>query len=203
MTQETTMSLPILFRALAAGALLSLLVPSAQAERADRDKPVNIDADRMTVDDHNKVNIFEGNVVLTQGTTTLRCAKLVVTQDAAGFQRGIASGGPNGLAHIRQKREGSDEFMDGEGMRIEHDTKLEQTELFSRAWVRSGKDEVRGEYVFMDNKTGNYNASSGPNNTTPPGARVRAVIQPKANRTSAPVAPQPAGKTATQLPGSN
>lgn len=160
---------------------------AALAEKADRDKPVNIDADRMTVDDKNKVRIFEGNVVLTQGTLILRSARLVVTEDASGFQRGVATGGANGLAHLRQKREGVDEYMDGEGERIEHDNKLDQSELFNRAWVRSGKDEVHGEYIFVDGKTENYLATSGPNGTTAKNGRVRAILQPK--KSQAPVQP--------------
>lgn len=163
-------------------ALACLLAsPLARAEKADRDKPVNIDADRMTVDDKNKVHIFEGNVTLTQGTLVIRSNKLVVTQDNDGFQRGVATGGPNGLAHIRQKREGLDEYTDGEGERIEHDNKLDQSELFNRAWVKSGKDEVRGEYIFIDGQTETYRATSGRNGTSAAatGGRVRAVIMPR------------------------
>ena len=58
-------------RQLATLATLALLViasPAAHAEKADRTKPVNIEADRVTVDDKNKIHIFEGHVVLTQGT---------------------------------------------------------------------------------------------------------------------------------------
>ena len=173
---------------------------AALAEKADRDKPVNIDADRMTVDDKNKVRIFEGGVVLTQGTLILKSAKLVVTEDANGFQRGVASGGSNGLAHLRQKREGVDEYMDGEAERIEHDSKLDQSELFNRAWVRSGKDEVHGEYIFVDGKTENYTATSGANGTSAKGGRVRAILQPKKSSASAPPAvPTPALKPATDI----
>lgn len=183
-------------------ALVLAGVPAlSHAERADRDKPVNIESDRMTVDDLNKVDIFEGKVTLTQGTLVLHCNKMIVTQDAAGFQRAIASGGPNGLAHFRQKREGKDEYMDGESDRIEHDNKLEQTELFGHAWVRSGKDDVRGEYIFIDGKTSNYSATSGPNGTSAAktGGRVRAVIQPKGK--SAPAAPgAPSLRPATDIP---
>lgn len=174
-------------------ALAFAIALPAHAEKADRDKPVNIDADRMTVDDKNKVHIFEGNVTLTQGTLIIRSEKLVVTQDVDGFQRGVATGGSNGLAHIRQKREGKDEWMDGEGERIEHDNKLEQSELFVRAWVRSGKDEVHGEYIFIDGKTENYLATSGPNGTAvdTKGGRVRAILQSSKTRNAAPAVPAP------------
>lgn len=179
----------------------ALVCTFAYAEKADRDKPVNIDADRMTVDDKNKVHIFEGNVTLTQGTLIIRSAKLVVTQDNDGFQRGVATGGANGLAHIRQKREGVDEYTDGEAERIEHDSKLDQTELFNRAWVKSGKDEVRGEYIFVDGQTETYRATSGRNGTSAAatGGRVRAVIMPKKDakaETKAEAKPAPVKKAA-------
>ncbi|MDI3490154.1 MAG: lipopolysaccharide export system protein LptA, partial [Thauera sp.] len=70
----------------------------AFAERADRDQPVNIEADNMTVDDRNKVHVFEGSVVLTQGSLVIKGDKLVVTQDAAGFQNGVATASGGKLA---------------------------------------------------------------------------------------------------------
>ena len=157
--------------------------PPASAERADRDKPVNLEADRITVDDAKKVHVFEGNVQLIQGTMLIRCDKLVVTQDADGFQKGVATGGPDGLAHFRQKREGKPEYVEGEAETIVHDGQTQTTEMFRRAHVKSGQDEVRGQYISYDGKTENYLVSSGPGGTIAPASskdtRVRAVIQPK------------------------
>lgn len=178
---------------------VGLSVTNAHAEHADRDKPVSIESDRVTVDDQNKVNIFEGKVVLSQGTLMLRCHKLVVTQDAAGHYRGIASGSTGELARFRQKRDGVEEYTEGEGERIEHDSKLDQTELFNRAWIRSGKDEIRGEYIRVDGKTNNYSATSGPNGTTQTGRRVRAVIQPKKGDNADTSQPNLPLKAATEL----
>ncbi|MBI5920364.1 MAG: lipopolysaccharide transport periplasmic protein LptA [Betaproteobacteria bacterium] len=164
----------------------ALIVPSlpAQAEKADRDKPVNLDADRIIIDDAKKINTFEGNVQMVQGTLTIRSEKLVVTQDIDGYQSGVATGGPGGLAHFRQKREGKEEYVEGEAERIVHDGKLDKTEFFLRARVKSGQDEVRGQYISFDGKNENYLVSSGPAGApvaAAPGAntRVRAVIQPK------------------------
>jgi lipopolysaccharide export system protein LptA len=160
---------------------------SARAERADREKPVNLDADKITVDDSKKTHIFEGNVVLTQGTLSIKAEKLVVTQDANGYQTGVATGGPDGLARFRQKREGRDDYIDGEAERIVNDGKLEKSELFSRAKIRNGVDEVRGQYISYDGKTENYVVTSGPGGTVAPGGkgeRVHATIQPK-NKDSA------------------
>lgn len=172
------------------------------AERADREKPVNVEADKITVDDVNKVHQFDGKVQLTQGTLTIRAERIVVTQDAAGNQKGQASGGVDGLATFRQKREGKNEYVEGEAERIEHDSSSEKTELFGRASVKSGQDRVRGEYIAFDARTENYlvtNGNSGNNRkgNARSGERVRAVIQPRAK--SDPDKAQPA-RAATPSP---
>ena len=68
-----------------------------------------------------------------------------------------------------------------EAERIEHDAKTEITRFFNRAWVKSGLDEVRGQYIVVDGLKENYSVTSGPAGTVVPGRdnRVRAVIQPK------------------------
>ena len=163
---------------------LGLAALPAQAERADRDKPVNLEADRITVDDAKQVHVFEGRVQLVQGSLIIRTEKLVVTQDAEGFQRGVAYGGDNGLAHFRQKREGKNEYIEGDAERIEYDGKKEVAQFFARAHVKSGLDEVRGQYISYDGKSENYVVTNGPGGTVVApsegkDARVRAVIQPK------------------------
>jgi lipopolysaccharide export system protein LptA len=161
----------------------ALMLQPAAAEKADKDKPVNLEADRITVDDAKKLHILEGNVVLVRGTLVIKTDKLIVTQDAEGFQKGVAYGGAGGLARFRQKREGREEWVDGEAERIEHDAKTEKTDLFVRAYVKSGMDEVRGQFISYDGRTENYLVTSGPNGTSAAAAgkpdRVRAVIQPK------------------------
>jgi len=166
---------------------LALIVAAtpAMAERADREKPINLEANRISVDEVKKVQIFEGNVVLTQGTLTIRADKIVVTQDADGFQRGVATGGAGGLSRFRQKREGKDEYVDGEAERIEHDARNEKTEFFVRAWIRSGRDEVKGNYISYNALTEQYLVTTGVSAdgkgpARVEGGRVRAIIQPKA-----------------------
>lgn len=180
-------------RSLLCAALL-IAAPLCHAEKADREKPVNLEADRATVDEINKVHVFDGNVTLTQGTLVIRSDKLVVKQDAEGFKTGVATADPGKLARFRIKRDGKDEYVDGEAERIEHDARTETTRFFNRAWVRSGQDEVRGQFIVFDGLNENYSVTSGPAGTVVPGRdnRVRAVIQPKsriAPETAAPGQP--------------
>ncbi|HEY6897999.1 MAG TPA: lipopolysaccharide transport periplasmic protein LptA [Rhodocyclaceae bacterium] len=156
-----------------------LLAHSAHAERADREKPINLEADRVTVDEAKKEHHFEGNVILTQGTLVIKSAKLVVTEDAAGNQKGTASGGVDGLARFRQKREGRDEYVDGEAERIEYDAHADKAEFYVRAHVKSGQDEVRGPFIAYDAKTETYLVNGGRQANGQPKGRVSAVIQPR------------------------
>lgn len=175
------MTMPV-FRPLTLACLTALLTLSSPvfAERADREKPVNLEADRITVDDAKKLQTFEGHVTLQQGTLTIWADKIVVSQDSDGFQKGIATGK---LARFRQKRDGKEEWVNGEAERIEHDARNDKTEFFSQAHVKSGLDDVRGPYIVYDALTEQYLVTTGERKATDkpadPQGRVRAVIQPK------------------------
>lgn len=174
--------------------ILCLVSTPLRAERADRDKPIQLEAQRITIDDGRKIQILEGDVVLIKGTLMIQSQKIVVTEDQYGFQKGTAFGGKDGLARFRQKREGKDEFIEGQAERIEYDTRNEVAELFHRSWIRSGDDQVKGDYIWYDSINEKYLVTAGDNRDpagTPP--RVRAVIQPKAK--NPPPDPTPARPT--------
>ncbi|MDP1605171.1 MAG: lipopolysaccharide transport periplasmic protein LptA [Rhodocyclaceae bacterium] len=173
-------------------ACVALASGSAFAERADKEKPVHLEAAKVTVDDVKRVHVFEGSVILTHGTLVIRAARLVVTQDAEGFQKGIATGGDKGLARFRQKREGKDEYVDGESERIEYDSRGEKAEFFTRAYIKSGLDEVRGHYISYDGKTEQYFVTAAPGaSPASEQGRVTAVIQPKNKPGAAPTPAAP------------
>jgi len=149
----------------------------SRAEQGDRDKPVSIEADRLTVDDMKKESVFEGNVTVSQGTLMLKADKVVVRQDAGGFNYAYAYGKP---AHFRQKRDESDEYVEGQGERLEYDGKADKMHVYTNAEIHKGADEVKGDYITYDATNGFYQVMGGPSVTTPlnPKGRVRATIQP-------------------------
>jgi lipopolysaccharide export system protein LptA len=159
-------------------ALAAALAGAAHAERADRDKPVNIEADRMLADDAKQTVEFDGRVVMTQGTFTLRADRITVRQDKDGFQFGVAVGNP---ATFREKRDGADEWIEGQAKRIEYDGRAQRVELFDQARVARDKDEVRGNYISYDQRGEVYRVQGAKDTQAQParGERVRAVIQPK------------------------
>ncbi len=156
----------------------ALALPGAgSAEQADREKPVNIEADRLTIDDIKKESVFEGNVTVSQGTLLLKADRVVVRQDAAGFNYAYAYGKP---AYFKQKRDGYDEYVEGQGERLEYDGKADKMQVFINAEIRKGADEVKGDFIAYDATTGFYQVMGGPSVATPvnPKGRVRATIQP-------------------------
>ncbi len=166
------------FRMLFAALMAAMFSVPAQAERADSDKPVHLEADRATVQDANKLATFTGNVVLTQGTLVIRADKMTVKEDVNGFQYAIAYGN---LASFRQKRDGKDEYIEGWSERMEYDGKADKVQLFKKARLRRGKDEVHGDYISYDatNEFFQVNGEAGTATQSHEGGRVRAVIQPK------------------------
>ncbi|MEO8165650.1 MAG: lipopolysaccharide transport periplasmic protein LptA [Betaproteobacteria bacterium] len=162
-----------------AATMAAALSSPVMAERADREKPVNLEADRVDLDDAKKEAIFVGNVTLTQGTMTIKADKIIVKQDAEGFQYGIAYGNP---AHFRQKREGSDEYIEGFSERLEYDGKADKMQMFTNARIQRSGDEVRGDYISYNAVTEYFQVIGGGKSASTAGnpqGRVRAVIQPK------------------------
>jgi lipopolysaccharide export system protein LptA len=167
---------------------VAALAPSVGAEKGDRDKPVNLEADRVTIDDARQIALFEGNVLLTQGTLQIRGDRMEVRRDKEGFRFGTTWGSP---AYFRQKREGADEYIEGWAERIEYDGRAETMQLYNRSQLKRGQDEVRGNFISYNARTEFFQVTGTAPATGPdaPEGRVRAVIQPKPKETPPPGPP--------------
>lgn len=165
-------------------AILLLWAPASFAERGDRDKPVNLEADQVTVDDMQQISTFTGNVRLSQGSVLILGDKLVVTQDKNGFVQVTAYGN---TASFRQKRDGTDGYVEGYGQRIEYDARAETMQLHNQARLKRDLDEVTGEHITYSSKTEIFQVNGSA--TTPESLRpkrVRAVLQPRPKADTAP-----------------
>ena len=182
------------------------LVSAAQAEKADRTKPMNIEADAMRYDDLKQTSVFTGNVVVTKGTIIIRGTRIDVRQDPEGYQYGVVTAAPGKLAYFKQKRDaGPDEWIEGESEVIEYDSRADNVKFIRRAVMRrlvgaTPNDESSGPLIIYDqsNDTFTVNGSSLPPNAgvaTQPGGRVKAILTPKA-AASAPARPAAPAATA-------
>ncbi len=190
------------------GLLLACLLAggNAWAEKADRAKPMNIEADALRYDDQKQTSVFTGKVVLTKGTIVIRGGKLDVRQDAQGFQYGVVTAEPGKLAFFRQKRDGVDEFIEGEGETIEYDGKADTVKFIKRAQLRRLRgtvlnDEMTGAIIVYDNTVDVFTVDGGATKGTPnaPGGRVRAMLTPKPEAADAsPPSPSPPAGSASR-----
>jgi lipopolysaccharide export system protein LptA len=200
-----------LFLLSALGAGLNTL---ALAEKADKNKPMDILADKLTHDDIQQLSTYTGNVILTKGTITLKGDKMVIRQDPEGYQYGVVTGK---LASFRQKREGLDQYIEGYGLEINYNGKTEVVRFTEKANVRRLEkekvmDEIQGKIVIYDSRNENYTVEGGSADSatgTNPSGRVKVTIQPKNTDETPPTSassvkptapPKPATGTTTLRP---
>ena len=171
---------------------MGLLSMGVWAERADRDKPLNIEADNLRHDELKQISVFTGKVVATKGSIVMRGSRLEVRQDPEGYQHAVLSAEDNSRAFFRQKREGLNEFMEGEAQSIEYDGRADQVRFSQRAELRRLRgtvvsDEIVGQSITYNNLTEVFTVdgrSDGSKTTPalgvkPDGSRVRAVLSPR------------------------
>ncbi|MDR0273764.1 MAG: lipopolysaccharide transport periplasmic protein LptA [Burkholderiaceae bacterium] len=162
---------------------------AAWAEKADRDQPMHIEADAMRYEDARngqpQTATFTGHVAVTKGTIVMRGDKLVVQQDAAGNQSGVMTPAAGERAFFRQKRDGANEFIEGEADRMEYDGKADTVHLIGNAEMRrladtALADSVRGNLIVYNGQTEVYTADSAPASAAggKPG-RVHAIMVPQ------------------------
>lgn len=180
--------------------LLAVVLASgvAHAEKADRNKPMNVEADALRYDDLRQTSLFTGNVVMTKGTLLIRAGRVDVRQDTQGSQFGVATAAPGKLAFFRQKRDGVDETIEGEAEVIEYDGKADTVKFIRSAVLRRYRagvlaDETTGSHILYDNTTDVFTVNGGAAGTTPGrpgGGRIRALLSPSGSA-SAPATPAP------------
>jgi lipopolysaccharide export system protein LptA len=184
-----------LCRICAAAGLLAALLPGASAEKADRTKPMMVEADKPgTIDLQNQVVVFNGNVVIAQGTLQIRAEKVEVRERADGTRGAAAIGVPGRQVTLRQKRDGVDEFLEGLADRIEYDSKGDTLKFIGNASVRRMRsgvlaDEITGAQIVWDNTTEQFNVQGGAVSPSNPTGRVRAVFAPRVEPTTSPAPP--------------
>jgi lipopolysaccharide export system protein LptA len=163
-----------------ASAALGGAVPVAHAERGDRSQPLTIEADKSsTVDLARQVVVFQGNVVITQGTMRIEADRVEVRETPEGWRSALATGTAAQAARFRQKRDGVDETIEGQAQRIEYDGRADTVRLTGNAVMRrlrgtAPADEVTGQSITYDNVNELFSVSGGNSQ-----GRVRAVLTPQ------------------------
>lgn len=214
MTCPPTFQTPRRAAAVALLALLSTVVPATWAERADRSKPMTIDADKpMRLDFERQVYVVTGNVLISQGTLQLRAERVELREGRDGRRQATAIGDAQRPASYRQKLDAPQEWAEATADRIEYDSRSETLRMTGNAqWRRlranEVADEISGHTIVWDQKSSTIDVSGGSSTAANPNGRVRAVFSPRpepaasaASAPAAPLLPAPALRPSRQLGG--
>ena len=170
------------------------------AERADRLKPMQVEADRMQHDDRKQLTVLIGHVQAVKGTLVMRAAYMEVQQDERGQQVASFRANEGERVFFRQKREGMNEFIEGESEQAVYDSRLDVMTLTGRAEIRilrqgQAADQVSGHRIVYNNSTEVLNVDE----RQPGGGRARAVLAPRVEAKPLPATPVPVLKNSPQL----
>jgi lipopolysaccharide export system protein LptA len=159
----------------------------AQAEKADRLKKMEIESDQAgKVDLQNQRVVFSGNVVISKGSLLIRAARVEVHETSRGNHEAVAFSAPGKPVFFRQKRDGVDEFIEGEAERLEYDSRTDTVRFIDKAAVRRLRgsavaDEATGALIVYDAAAEVFTVSGGASAVTQanPTGRVRVVLSPR------------------------
>jgi lipopolysaccharide export system protein LptA len=176
----------------------------AHAEKADRDKPMNIEADTLKHDDQQQLTTFMGKVQMTKGTLVLKAHRMEVKQDGQGNQVAKLWAEPGERIFFRQKREALEEFTEGEAETAVYNSQADTLTLTTRAELRLLRgtvvaDRIQGQQIVVNNTTEVFTVDGKPNSGSG-NQRVKATITPRPKTSDAPATPSgPALKPSPRL----
>jgi lipopolysaccharide export system protein LptA len=162
----------------------ALTVFSAAAEKADRDKPMNIEADTLKHDDQKQLTTFSGKVLMTKGSLVLKAAHMEVKQDGQGNQIAKLSAEPGERVFFRQKREGLNEYTEGEAETAVYNSQADTLTLSTRAELRLLRgtvvaDRIQGQQILLNNTTEIFTVDGKSTAGTSSNQRVTATLTPR------------------------
>lgn len=166
-------------------ASLGLALGGAWADKGDRGKPMTLESDKpCTVDLARQVSVCSGNVVIAQGTLQIRADRVELRETAEGYRQALAIGSSAAPASYRQRREGSDEFVEGRADRVEYDARSDTLRFVGNAVVKrlrgaNASEEISGSLIVWDNTAELFTVQGGGATPGNPSGRVRAILTPR------------------------
>jgi len=153
--------------------LLWLLCPlSLSALTSDRDQPMHLEADSVSIDDASGVSLYEGNVVITQGSLQLWADRLWIHRKDGKTRKIVSEGNPT---RFRQLMDDSGEEVRGHALRAEFYLDRDELLLFDHAVLEQGQDQFRSDRILYNRASALVKAG-----TSAAGKeRVQVIIEPQ------------------------
>ncbi len=173
-----------MIRATAIGLLcLSALgaVPrTVPALSTDSQQPIHIEADSAELDEERRLTVYEGSVVISQGSMRIKANRVDFYYDEdRSLDKAVALGKP---ARYEQMLDDSDEPVRANAHRMEYYATKNILYLFEDAKVTQSGDTVTGDRITYDMERNTAMAER----LKEDDERIRVIIQPKTESNEAP-----------------
>ncbi len=130
--------------------LLSLLSSLAFAMPEDRDKPIEIEAESVVVDESTGFNQFMGDAVVTQGSLVLSAELIEVRTSDEEVESMVAKGSQQKPAKYIQSQPNQVRFIEATAIEITYDVEKGVVFLIGDAHLAQGFDSFSGETLEYD-----------------------------------------------------
>ncbi len=145
---------------------------------SDSEQPINIQADSAEMDDKRGVAIYQGSVIITQGTLKITGDTVTITLNSAGDIDVFTSVGKP--AYYEQLPSADKKIVQAYGLTIQYLAGTDKIIITDQAKVIQQGNTFSGEKIIYDTKKEIVTAGRGKQGTiTTPSPRINMVIQPK------------------------
>ena len=154
---------------------LMLLAPPAVALPADSRQPIEIEAQKLVMDQQKGVSTYSGRVTLTQGSIRIEAERLLVHTRNGKFDRLEAFGSDTQQASFRQQLANGEETLGSAGQ-IQYSAAESRLTLQQRAQLQQSGNRIQSDRI--DYNTATNNLLAGQEDSARGRQRVRIVIEP-------------------------
>ena len=149
--------------------------PYGWALQSDREQPIEIQADRVELNEKTEISRYQGQVRLQQGTLKISADTVTVYMKKGKLNKIIIDGKP---ARFEQQPEDHKEVVTSHANHMEYSADKERLILQNDALVVQGANNFSGDYIEYDtlNSTVKANKNEGSD------SRVHAIIVPSGDK---------------------
>ena len=155
--------------------LITLLISlplSCFALSEDRNKPIKIKADSVSINEKTGISTYIGNVSFVQGSLILNGNKIVIYQSEGEVVKILINGKP---ATFQQRQDETNELIRAKAGKMKYVMKDERVYLSQNASVTQGDNLLKGNEIEYNTRNSTVTAQKSKQNTN----RVHVVIEPK------------------------
>ncbi|MEW8313162.1 MAG: lipopolysaccharide transport periplasmic protein LptA [Candidatus Thiodiazotropha taylori] len=162
-------------RRLICSLLMAVAIPAWGLE-SDRNQPMSLEADSLSINESTGISLYEGNVTIVQGSMKLWADRLWVHRSAGKTEKIISEGQPTRFSQLPEV-DGVE--VQGQAQRIEIHLDRNEMLLIDDALLEQGGNSFRNDRIVYNRANAQVMAGSSVQGKQ----RVQVVIEPQTGKT--------------------